>query len=437
MTLIARIREWQKEPELRRRLVEYSRQVSPEDRLRWQLERFNQVWQTVAVQVPYYADLIRQKNIPSRFESWEEFLACMPVSDRSTVRQNRHRMTDNTRRIDGWATSGGSTGELVRLPVWHSEEKFTDPDVWVARAWWGVRFSHRNFRIWGHGHLFNNRWVTLRHRLKERLIGIYFFPAYNLSDQRMRLAADRLLWYKPHHVRGFGMALDLFARVNQDRADEFRKLNLKVVAATGEAFPFDDSQSRISQVFHAPVALEYGSNEAHTIAHTSPGEDYRVFWQNYFLEAFEPGISGHGIVRITNLFPKCFPLIRYDLGDEIELDPQAQTAGYGLDRFARVLGRQDDYIELPDGTRINSIALKNVMSQFPEIMRYQMIQKGGEFNVYVITELAEIPEGMSTAIRARFARLHPDLANLVCVHKAVQLEQTIAGKTRIVIRKPQ
>jgi phenylacetate-coenzyme A ligase PaaK-like adenylate-forming protein len=106
MTLIARIREWQKEPELRQRLAEYSHQVSQEERLRWQLERFNQVWQTVAVQAPYYADLLRRKVVPARFKDWEEFLACMPVADRSTVRQNREHMTDLTRRIDRWSTSG-------------------------------------------------------------------------------------------------------------------------------------------------------------------------------------------------------------------------------------------------------------------------------------------------------------------------------------------
>jgi phenylacetate-CoA ligase len=402
--------------------------------LRWQLERFNQLWLTIIDQVPYYTDLFLQKAVPARFNSWDEFLACVPVADRNTVRPNRERMTNKTRPANWWRNTSGSTGQLISLPAWFSENKITDPDVWVGRFWYGVRFSDPCFWIWGHSQLYDSWQKKLNRKVKDLLLGYYRFWTYNFSDERIWRAGDALLKARPRYVRGFSVALDAFARVNQNRAAEFKRLNLKLVEAAGESLPFEDSQALISTVLHAPVALEYGATEAHTLARTSLGTVYRVFWRNYFVEAQEKSPSGYRIVRITGLFPMCFPLIRYDLGDEIELDAQDQSPGYGIAKISKVIGRKDDYLRLKDGSKIHSVVFKHVLKNQPDITGFQLEQKGDAISLNLTTSLPALSQGTRTAIGLRLKRIHPLLSEQVTLHKVDQLLRMPNGKIRLVTR---
>ena len=59
--------------------------------------------------------------------------------------------------------------------------------------------------------------------------------------------------------------------------------------------------------------MEYGAVEAGLGAHTHPSGDYPVFWRSHIL---------------TSLYPRAFPLARYEIGSEDTLPPeQERVAG--------------------------------------------------------------------------------------------------------------
>jgi phenylacetate-coenzyme A ligase PaaK-like adenylate-forming protein len=221
--------------------------------------------------------------------------------------------------------------------------------------------------------------------------------------------------------------------VNQNRRSALRVLGLKAVIATAEGFPSPESQGLLRDLFGCPIALEYGAVETAMLAHTRPGHVYQTFWKTYFVEAERQsdGSAGH-TVRVTALYPRCFPLVRYELGDEIDLGEAAPTFVLGVDRFERVIGRCEDYVRLPDGFVVHSAAFTHVARSLPQITGYQVIQSNDSVRL-TYTATGPVTDEQVAGIRERLTKIHPwlDNAKIVAVER---LHQTAAGKTRLVIK---
>jgi len=346
-------------------------------------------------------------------------------------------MTSRERAPQWWRVTGGSTAQPIQLPAWHSEKAVVGPDQWLGRHWFGVRPSDRLFWLWGHSHLLGSGLggqINRRVRgLKDWLLGYYRYSAYDLCADSMVRAGDILLSFGPDYVIGYSVALDSFARINRDRAGRFHDLGLKVVIACAESFPSADSAQTVSDVLGAPLAMEYGSIETGVVAYTTPLGGYQTFWRNHFVEAQDSSVRGGRVVRVTSLYPRCFPLVRYELGDEIELGCECDTAGRGVSKFKRVIGRCNDYVAFADGTRIHSEAFAHAIRDCADIAGYQTVQDGSNIRIKLISG-SRISAKTIKAIRSRLRIVHPALADVV-VEQVEVLEQTVAGKTPVVIRR--
>lgn len=267
--------------------------------------------------------------------------------------------------------------------------------------------------------------------LKDWLVGICRFSAYDLRPTALRAAIGAMVRFRPDYLMGYSVALDLLARACEELKLDLRRLELKMVLGAAECFPTSDSPQRLSNLFGCPVAMEYGSVETGLMAHTWPEGGYRVFWKTYFLEAEEP-TSGIGRpVLVTSLFPRCVPLIRYRIGDEIVLDNNGEPS-YGLASFQRVLGRCNDYVLLSDGAVLHSEVFTHAVRWCEEVLGYQVVQNGREIQLRIMPR-GNLSVESRREIQARLAKIHPALAEMPLV-EVEQLQQTIAGKTNMVVR---
>lgn len=397
-----------------------------------QLARFNVCWEQMQKGVPYYARLVEQKQAPRVFEGWEQFLQTLPVADRKFVYENLPDLSDGTRAPDSFRMTGGSTAEPVCLPAWDSETAETERNEWLGRSWYGIGPEDDCFRLWGHSHLLGKGvrgWVNARKReLKDALLGIERISAYDLSDTALTRAFAQLQSSNAAYMVGYSAALDRFARV-AGAAGLKNGTGLKAVVATSESFPHADSREVIEAALNAPVAMEYGSVETGVLAHTRRDEGYHLFWLSYFIEALEPAPQGGYKVRVTSLYPRCFPLVRYDLGDAITLDAPC----FGVRYFPEVKGRTNVFLEPSPGEPIHSEALSHAVKGIGSVSGYQMIQEGGAFTLF-LTTLSSITNEQAEEIRSRLVKISPRLGGTV-IQVVDRLEQTRAGKTPMIIRR--
>jgi phenylacetate-coenzyme A ligase PaaK-like adenylate-forming protein len=414
---------------------DYAESATDEKSLEEQLRLFNGCWASIRRNVPYYCDLARANRLPVEFGSWNDVVEAFPVIKKDTFQKCGGSLSDTTHPPDWYRMTGGSTAQPVQIPAWNSENGYTAANAWRGRSWYGINPHDRLFMLWGHSHLFGTGWHGMFQRrlreAKDKLLGYYRYSAYNLDEKAMRQAARAILRFHPDYMIGYSVALDAFARWNEDKSVQLNGLRLKAVIGAAEGFPADDSVEIIKRVTGAPVAMEYGSVETNLIAHTHPAGGYRVPWRTYFIEASEVGPSGGNVVRITSLYPRCSPLIRYEIGDEINLYPDQPQIG--VKRFARVTGRCNDYLLLADGSRIHAEVITHAVRSYHEIRGYQAVQDDSGTKLKLLLSSSLSPD-ISQSIRYRLGLIHKELAD-IAIEPSSRLYQTIAGKTPIVVRK--
>jgi phenylacetate-CoA ligase len=432
--IVRRLRARTLDPAVKQQSEFYDQSPSPAEIRAWQLTKFNQVWSVVSKNVPFYEKLLRSGTAPQSFASWDEFRDGMPIIDRATVQSLADELQSRARRADFTRVTGGSTSQPVRLPAWRSELAVGNRDFWFARSWFGITPADKLFTIWGHSHQLGNgfrgRSNAVRREIKDRLLGYNRWSAYDLSVNALRQAGDAMLAFRPGWMLGYSVALDRFARVNADRAAEFRALKLKAVVASAEGFPREDSATRLGEMLGCRVAMEYGSVETGVLAHQRTDGAFQILWRTWFIEGI-PALHSPGAYEIllTSLYPRCFPLVRYRIGDLISENPNAPEFNQ---MFSRVMGRCNDSITLRDGTIIHSEAFTHAVKECSSVQDFQVVQQANGTILFRYISGSRRPE--DNEIRRRLGVIHPALRETELTRVAT-LPQTIAGKTRTIIRE--
>jgi phenylacetate-CoA ligase len=351
--------------------------------------------------------------------------------DRGTLQVAGDALRNPGVRSSGVRTTGGSTAEPIRVEVTSGEARAAAADLWYARSWLGVDPADRLFLIWGHSHtlgegprsLITSTW----RRAKDLAFGYARHSAYDMTDDGLRNAAERMLSFRPTWALGYAVALDRFAQVNAERGDALRGLGLKAVVCTAEAFPRQDSRERLAQLFGCPVVMEYGSVETGLVAHERTPDRYLVFWRHHLLEAVEStDVPGACELLVTSLFHRRTPLVRYRMGDlivPVEGSPSVRR------EFRRVLGRCNDVVVLRDGTRIHSEAFTHALKDVPGISRFQAVQRAAGDVVLEYVAPRGLGAEALARLHRRLGRTHPAMKEVV-VERVESLPLTVAGKSR-------
>jgi phenylacetate-CoA ligase len=266
--------------------------------------------------------------------------------------------------------------------------------------------------------------------LKDYLLGYCRVSPYALTrDEGFRSIVPELVRFKPRYLIGYTSIVERLAYANRSTPDLLQGLALKGVIVSSDGFISPNGRRVVEEVFGCPVILEYGSIETDVMAYTNLAGHFQVFWQNHFLEVL-PGQDGEsGELLVTDLFPRCCPLVRYRIGDEIILCQEDTGLQYGLTRFQAVRGRMHDFVLMPDGQRIYAYLFYTVLKEFSEVVtRVQIVQLIDGVAIDVQSPLETIPDGILGEMHRRLRNLNPLQAN-IDIRVVKQLHQTARGKT--------
>lgn len=424
---------WISESRLQSLDLDY-RTWSPSRIADYQLARVNELWDWASRNIPYYRRLV-ENGLPRRFASLPQYIHTAPPLTREILQDTDVPCWSRDPRPDGKRVTGGSTAKPIQVPSWRREYEENRLDPWLGRSWYGIGPRHRLMLYWGHSHLLGEGWRGKvngwSRSIKDRLQNYRRHSCYDMSEAALENAGRRLLAARAHFVVGYSCYLDRLARSNARLSSAYAALGLKAVIAAAEGFPFEDSEARIGDVFHAPVGMEYGSVETGLVAHTHPAGGYRVFWKSYLLE-YRPG-PGLQEVFVTSLFRRCTPLFRYRLHDSYEVsDESPQAAGCSALSFGRVAGRSNRTIRLPNGRSLHSEAVSHIVRGVPEITGYQAVSRKDRVTLNVTVGKA-LAEADVERIRGMARRIDPWFGEFLEVREVPELERTIAGKTPMIL----
>lgn len=185
--------------------------------------------------------------------------------------------------------------------------------------------------------------------------------------------------YQPTILLGYPTALALLA--HEQAVGELNISPLIVVTAAEWLTP--GAHDQIACAFDCPVRETYAASEFMGIAYSCDHDRLHVNSDWVILEpvdeAYQPVPPGRAsqTVLLTNLANRVQPILRYDLGDSITVDPYSCPCGNPLPAI-QVEGRRDEilYLQAPDGKSVPILpmALATVVEEVPGVTRYQIIQ---------------------------------------------------------------
>ncbi len=157
---------------------------------------------------------------------------------------------------------------------------------------------------------------------------------------------------------------------------------LTQVRTIGETL-HDSLRERCRRVLGAGIADVYSTQEVGVIAIECPqGGGYHVMAEGVVFELLRddgrPCAAGEsGRVVVTDLHNFATPLIRYDLGDLAVADGPC-ACGRGLPKIRRILGRERNLLQLPDGRRLWTLVGAYGYRDIAPVRQYQVIQRSLE-----------------------------------------------------------
>ena len=265
------------------------------------------------------------------------------------------------------------------------------------------------------------KWKLLERRLKDRCLNYMRVSAYHLDPQSIGRYVDLMRRCKPQVVLGYSAALDLLARSNQALKPDW---DIKFVLATAERLPFPDSRAVISGYFGAPLIMEYGAVDFGVVSYEKGVNPLsHVFWWSHYVE-----VSDTGEIIVTPLYHRYLPLIRYTTGDQAS---EWRRFEHGAVREMRVVGRLDDFIQLPDGSVIHGQGLFHCIHHVKSIKGAQLIAKNGLFTLTLVTDPLTANE--TESIKIRLKNLNPALGNIP-IQVVEDLQTNRAGKRSWIVK---
>ncbi|MBI1345267.1 phenylacetate--CoA ligase family protein [bacterium] len=385
---------------------------------------------------PFYAESWAKQGLNAYSVQELSDLQNWPLITRETIRQQRLRMRTTAPLVRLSKATGGSSGEPLQFDLDTGSNDRRTAMMYRGYGWAGGAPGTKQLYVWG-SHVGNvpmwKRWkADLHHRLDRHLI----LSCFEFTPEKMQEHLRRWNRYRPEVVVGYTNPLYEFARYCESVGA--RPFAPKSIIVGAEKL-HDFQRVTLEQILGAPVFETYGSREFMLIgAECEHHKGLHLSQENLFVEIIDdhgqPTPNGEeGNVVITDLFNYGMPFIRYVNGDRAVAGFGQCSCGRGLPLLTKVVGRQLDTLNTPDGRKIPGEFFPHLLKEFPTIRRFQVVQQSPQ----KITLKLVVDGGLMLADREF-------LLNEIrkCTGSAVELELqfvediplTKAGKHRVVVQ---
>ncbi len=381
-------------------------------------------------EVPFYRDLFAKASVtPEEIRSPED-LRRLPVVTKPMLREAYPDKCCRTVRQRTYeASTSGSTGKNFRVREDHETAGWYRASFLLALGWAGWRIGEPHVQVG----MTTQR--NLERRLKDRLLGCYYVPGFNLTDPALDRCLELMDGKRIRHLWGYPGSLFCLARRAQQRG---WNTPLKSVVTWGDQLHAHFRET-MERAFGVRVCDTYGCGEGMQIAaQCGHGSHYHVHELDVIVEYLDekdhPVPAGTpGRIVLTRLHAGPMPFIRYDVGDVgIEGTETSCACGRSLRLLQSIQGRNADYVLTPAGNRLIVHFFTGILEYFREIDSFQVIQTSVEgIRIHIVPGPGyghDTPRKVQDALRQRGAHLDID------IQAVKEIPLTPGGKRRFIVR---
>lgn len=325
------------------------------------LERLHAVLEQATTRVPFYRDLFKRHGVKVQdINSVDDLARLVPLLTKQDVRNTMNRFVaeDAARYNPRLENSSGSAGEPIRFYLDKSSNVLEFVYYWRHWSWAGYRLGDR-FAELGSQYFLNRPHLCGANFSWQPHLRRLMLNSSTISVDTAREIGFAIRKHRPAFLKGLASHLYFLALSLKEAGID--DLALKAVFSTGEvATPV--YRAMVEEVFHCKLLDSYGHMERTVGISQCTEGGYHVVDDCCLLEIVDrkpdPGGRGSaGRAVGTGLYNMAMPLIRYEVGDTIEVldEERSCRCGRTLPLIKAIHGRQQDAIFTPDGRFITSI----------------------------------------------------------------------------------
>lgn len=387
---------------------------------------------------PYYKKLLMERGIDSKDIFNVNDMSKLPILTKNIIRNNIDNIISTKERHAIWKKStGGSTGQPLSFAYTKESYEWRVAMSKRGYAWAGGVPGAKQAYIWGVQLGNIGRLKQLKEQLHQIIDRHLYFNCFDFDEKVMNQCLVELNRFKPAAVIGYTNPLyNLAMFIGENSKVKF--VPEGIICAAEKVHPYQ--REVIERVFGAKVFNTYGSREFMLIAaECEKHEGLHVSAENLIVEIIKddgsPAKEGDtGKIIVTDLHNYGMPFIRYEIGDLGVATMKSCSCGRGLSLIADVVGRSLDMIKTPEGKIVPGEFFPHLMKDFPDIIRFQVIQKKID---QIVIKLATT-NGLSEVTKNRIDIEVRNVVGptMVIFYEAVaDIPLTSTGKYRVTISK--
>ncbi len=420
-----------------RRILERTQWMAPDDLEAYQSRLLRQLIHHAYDRVPYYRQVLDKSGVsPGAIRSRTD-LKRLPQLSRQTIRDRFDDLTakDADKHYAVMTRTSGTSGTPIRFYLDRQANILEFCYYWRHWSWAGYRLGDRTADLGAHYFLsrapLHDRPFHIQRHTRRLMLN-----SSHINRENIRQVADAFRRFRPRFLKGLASALYFLALCLKDSG--INDLHLKGVFSTGEML-LNSYRSVIESLFHCKVMDSYGHMERTVAICQCPEGGYHVN-SDYGVMEFNPNSAETdtenltGEIIGTSLYNVAMPLIRYPIGDLVEIYPTPRSCPCGrtLPLIRKIHGRKEDVIVTPDGRHITSIFI--IPQWFEGIRFIQFIQEKLDILKVQIVPDTQWDDSGSERLKAVLRRM---TGNEMEIHiETIPMDAVIrdtSGKCRIVI----
>lgn len=315
---------------------------------------------------PYYRELLKT-DTPD--------ITQIPPLEKGNIREHLERLCSDhfTERERIKNATGGSTGTPLTFYQDRHYWNQRNLSVYYFDRWAGWNFGEPQLIIWGtpadiKG---NEDW---KHRLNTFWRNQYWLNGFQLTDEEMQAAYERMNGCRPQTILAYPSSLYQFARFVFENGLKPR-WGLKGIISSAEML-HPHYRTLAEDVFGTKVYNRYGGREVGLIAMECPEGRMHINSRDIYLEIDSPNpYTIPGEILITQLNNYVMPFIRYRIGDIGMLSDELCPCGNELPVLADLFGRSTATFRTRTGTLIHGGYFTQRFYNVTGVNQFQLIQE--------------------------------------------------------------
>lgn len=362
-----------------------SQWFSKEEFTTYQTKKLREIILHAYINVPYYNELFSKINLrPEDFKSLSD-LKKLPVLSKEDLKNNfiKLQAKNKNKFKPKLMSTSGTSGESLKFLADKPSNILEFVYYWRYWGWAGYRLDDRFAEFSSYYFMKKNKPSDLYYfnRSTNRLL----LNSLSISVNNAGLFVDIIRKYKPLFLKGLPSVLYYFALFLKER--NINDLNFKAIFTTGEML-LENQRNLIEKIFSCKIYDSYGHMERAIAISECPAGGMHINPEYGVLEPIEiQKQNGVKLAKVigTSLHNYSMPLLRYEVGDLVELEEEKRCAcGREMPLVRRINGRQEDVIIRPDGGIVTTLFI--VFNVIPDLEFGQIIQESIDEIVVKITK---------------------------------------------------